>query len=169
MRVTVLLLVFAVAVAGLASEEPPPLDFSLEDQFGNTHRDEDCGGAVTILLGGDRKGSAYIDEWGPELHRILAGPLDQGTVCSVGFANLKGAPFFVKKKIIKSFPTDPEAWTILDWKGEIARRWGFEKGAANFYLFDRGGRLVFHDSLRDFEQERFDRIVEAVKTTVSDR
>lgn len=167
MRMTILLLVFALAATGMASEEPPLLDYSIEDQFGTTHRDEDCGGAVAILLGGDRKGSAYIDDWGPELHRAFASALDQGTLCSIGFAHLKGAPFFVKKKIIKSFPTDPEAWTILDWKGEIARKWGFEKGTANFYIFDRGGRLVFHDGLKDFEQVTFDRIVEAVQTEVS--
>ena len=167
MRALVLWMVLAAAAAGWASDERPKLDFAIEDQFGELHTDEDCGGAVVILLGGDRKGSAHIDDWAPDLHRALASELDEGEVCSVGFANLKGAPFFVKKKIVKSFPKDPEAWTRLDWKGAIARTWGFEKNAANLYVFDRGGDLVHHFGLRDFEQVQLDRIVEEVRLTVA--
>lgn len=163
-----LLVACVIGTTVWASETISVLDFALEDQFGTTHTDEDCGEAVTVLLGGDRKGSAYIDDWGPALHRALATELDEGTVCSVGFANLKGVPFFVRKKIIRSFPADPESWTILDWKGEIARKWGFEKNAANLYVFDREGRIVFHIGLRGFDQVQFDQSVEAVKMLMVD-
>lgn len=163
------LFVSLIAAVVWAAQATPKLDFALEDQFGATHTDEDCGGAVVVLLGGDRKGSAYIDDWGSALHRALASELDKGTVCSVGFAHLKGAPFFVKKKIVKSFPNNPEAWTLLDWKGEIAKKWGAEKDAANLYVFDRGGGLVFQISLRDFEQVQFDHIVEAIQTAMVGR
>lgn len=160
-------LIAAVAAIGVwAGEGTPKLDYALEDQFGTSHTDEDCGEAVVILLGGDRKGSAYIDEWGPAMHRVLKQELDEGTACSVGFAHLKGAPFFVKKKIISSFPREPDAWILLDWKGEISKKWGSEKDAANLYIFDRGGEIVYFVSLREFDQAAFESIVDVVEKTV---
>ena len=163
--VLVIAAVLTVSVS-LAADSPPKLNFTLEDQFGTLHTDEDCGAAVVLMLGGGRKGVTYIDEWGPRLHDALGSELDAGTVCSVGFAHLKGAPFFVKKKIIASFPKDPEAWTLLDWKGHIAKSWGAEKDAANLYLFDRGGRLVLHEALHDFDKKLLDRIIRATQSTV---
>lgn len=170
LSLVVLVLMVVLTTTGLwAAEGPPKLDYALDDQFGTTHADEDCGEAVVVLLGGDRKGSAYIDEWGPEMHRALEHELDEGTVCSVGFAHLKGAPFFVKKKIVASFPKEPDAWILLDWKGAISKKWGAEKDAANFYVFDRGGGLVFRVSLQDFDQTTFDEIVRVVRETAVER
>jgi hypothetical protein len=160
----------AFTTTGLyAADQPPRLDYALEDQFGTSHTDEDCGEAVVILLGGDRKGSAYVDEWGSPLHRALGPELDEGTACSVGFAHLKGAPFFVKGKIVASFPKDPDAWVLLDWKGAISKKWGAEKGAANLYVFEPGGELVHNVSLREFDQAAFDRIVEVVEKALAEQ
>jgi hypothetical protein len=47
--------------------------------------------------------------------------------------------------------------------GVIAKTWGAEKDAANLYLFDRRGRLIRHEALRDFDATRFDSIVEAAR------
>lgn len=163
--------VLAVAVAAIplwAGDATPVLDYTLEDQFGTTHTDEDCGDAVVVLLGGDRKGSTYIDQWGPSLHRALERQLDDKTVCSVGFAHLKGAPFFVKKKIIASFPKDPEAWTLLDWKGQISKKWGAEKDSVNLYVFDRAREFRHHVSLREFNEEDLERIVDIIEKVVAE-
>jgi len=163
------ILMAAIAAAGVwAAEGSPKLDYALEDQFGTSHTDEDCGEAVVILLGGDRKGSAHIDDWGPAMHRVLKKELDEGAVCSVGFAHLKGAPFFVKKKIIAGFPKEPDAWVLLDWKGEISKKWGAEKDAANLYVFNRGGELVYSVSLREFDRAVFVSIIDAAKKAVAD-
>lgn len=168
MRIAGTTLVVAVLTvqASWAGEQAPKLDFAIEDQFGTLHTDEDCGKNVILLLGGGRKGSTFIDDWGPPLHDALATELDAGTVCSVGFAHLKGVPFFVKKKIVASFPKDPDAWTLLDWKGQISRTWGAEKDAANLYLFNRDGRLVLREALHGFDGEQLDRIVNATQSTV---
>ncbi len=162
-------LLAALAATGLhAAEVPPRLEFSLADQFGETHTDEDCSGAVVVLLGGDRKGSAFIADWGPVLHQAYTREFEAGSVCSVGFAHLKGAPFFVKKKIVASFSKEPDEWTLLDWKGEIAKNWGAEKDAANLYVFDRGGDLVYSVSLRAFDQAVFDNIIDSVEKAVEE-
>lgn len=161
------LVVTVVATSLWAADRVPELDFALEDQFGTTHTDEDCGEAVVVLLGGDRKGSTFIPDWGSALHRAYIREFGEGKVCSVGFAHLKGAPFFVKKKIVASFPDDPEAWTLLDWKGQIAKNWGAEKDAANLYVFDQEGGLVYQVGLREFDQTTLERIVEVVKTEVA--
>jgi hypothetical protein len=152
--------------ASWAGQPPPKLDFAIEDQFGELHTDEDCGSAVVILLGGGRKGVTFISEWVPPLHEALAGELAAGEVCSVGFAHLKGVPFFVKKKVVNGFSKDPSEWTLLDWKGHIARSWGAEKDAANIYIFDRAGRLVFQESLQETNEQQFDRIVAATRSAV---
>ena len=150
----------------LTAESPPKLDFAIEDQFGTLHTDEDCGAAVVLLLGGGRKGVTYIDVWGSPLHDALEEELDAGTVCSVGFAHLKGVPFFIKKKVVDSFPKNPEAWTLLDWKGHIAKSWGAEKDAANLYLFDRKGRLILHEALHEYDEEVLERIIRTTQSTV---
>lgn len=172
MRSTGIGVVVAVMVAAAplwAGDAAPVLNYSLEDQFGTTHTHEDCGDAVVVLLGGDRKGSSYIDQWGPALYRALEQGLNDQTVCSVGFAHLKGAPFFVKKKIVASFPEDPDAWTLLDWKGEISKKWGAEKDSANLYVFDRDGDLVHHVSLRDFDEAVLESIVDVVEKAVAEK
>jgi hypothetical protein len=168
LRVVAMLMVLVAAAGRCAAEGAPELDYALDDQFATTHTEEDCGEAVVILLGGDRKGSTYIDEWGPSLHRALETELETRTVCSVGFAHLKGAPFFVKKKIVASFPKDPDSWILLDWKGVISKNWGAEKNAANLYVFDQGGELVNHVSLREFDQEVLDLILNVVQETVAE-
>ena len=168
-RVAALLMV-AVVTAGLrAADETPGLDYALSDQFGTTHTDEECGGAVVVLLGGDRKGSKYIAEWGPVLQQTYDREFAEGAVCSVGFAHLKGAPFFVKKKIVASFSKDPEAWTLLDWKGVISKNWGAEKDAANLYVFDRRGELVYSVSLRAFDQAVVESIIGVVEKAVAEQ
>jgi hypothetical protein len=156
------------AATAPAAEKTPPLDFALEDQFGVTHTDEDCDGRVVILLGGDRKGAEYIDDWGPQLHRAMGQWLDDGEVCSLGFAHLKGAPFFVRKKIVASFPKDPDSWTLLDWKGHIRKHWGGDKNAANLYLFDRDGGLVLQLPLHDSDAKQLDRIVDEIGSLIDE-
>lgn len=167
-RFMVVLVVAGAVSASWARGPLPPLDYAIEDQFGTLHTDEDCGPAVVMLLGGDRKGVAFIEEWGPPLHDALAIELDDGALCSVGFAHLKGVPFFVKKKVVDSFPKDLESWTLLDWKGHIAKTWGAEKDAANFYLFDRSGTLVRRVGLREFDRDLLDEIVEATRSVLDD-
>jgi hypothetical protein len=167
-RIVVLVLAAASVVPVAVAEQPPKLDYAIEDQFGDLHTDEDCGRTVTILLGGGRKGITYIDQWGPRLHEELSSELASGEVCSVGFAHLKGVPFFVKKKVVSSFPRDPEAWTMLDWKGEIARTWGAEKDAANLYVFDDDGELVLHEGLLDYDPERMTGIVRTIRSLLGE-
>jgi len=149
-----------------AADETPVLEYSIDDQFGTTHTEEECRGTVAIFLGGDRKGSAMIPEWGPLLHQALAVELEEGTVCSVGLAHLDGAPFFVKKKIVAGFPKDPDAWTLLDWKGHFLKTWGGEKRAANIYIFDRRGALVMQKSLHEFDDPVFEEIVGVVRSAL---
>lgn len=149
-----------------AADETPVLEYSIKDQFGTTHTEEECSGAVTIVLGGDRKGSEMIPEWAPPLRRALLHELEEGTVCSIGLAHLKGVPFFVKKRIVAGFPKTPDAWTLLDWKGHFLKTWGGEKQAANIYVFDRRGALLMQKSLHDFDSPVLDEIVGTVRSAL---
>lgn len=157
---------FLTVSVSLAAESPPKLDFAIKDQFGTLHTGQDCGTAVVLMLGGGRKGITYIDVWGSPLHAALEEELDAGAVCSLGFAHLKGVPFFIKKKVVDSFSKNPEEWTLLDWKGHIAKSWGAEKDAANLYLFDRNGRLILHEALYEYDEELLDRIIRTTLSTV---
>ena len=149
-----------------AADETPILEYSIEDQFGMTHTEEECRGAVAIFLGGDRTGSVMIPEWSPPLRSALASELEEKTVCSIGLAHLKGAPFFVKKKIVAGFPKEPDAWTLLDWKGHFLNTWGGEKSAANIYVFDKRGALVMQKSLQEFDSPVLDEIVGVVRSAL---
>jgi hypothetical protein len=164
--VAIVLIAVLAAAAARADDGPPPLRYAIEDQFGVTHTEAECRGAVTVLLGGDRKGSEYIDDWSSALQRAMRAELEKGSVCTVGFAHLKGAPFFVRKKIVDSFPKDEGAWTLLDWKGHMVKTWGGEKKAANLYIFDGNGRFVVHEALRGFDKGQFDGIERTIRETV---
>ena len=44
--------VLVLAAVAWASDQPPKLAYSIEDQFKVTHTHQECAGAVTLLLGG---------------------------------------------------------------------------------------------------------------------
>lgn len=60
--VRLLLPVLLLCVAGQAAE-PFLMGFELDDQFEDTHRDDDWRGGVVLLIGSDQEGSRFDAIW----------------------------------------------------------------------------------------------------------
>jgi hypothetical protein len=102
--------------------------FSLDDQFGRTHRQADVfgDGPVVILAGAQRKAPDAMQVW----ERALCARVPEGTRI-VGLSNLKRLPFFVPKGLVtKGLAAQlPNTPVLCDWKGRVYSDLGFPAGA----------------------------------------
>jgi len=156
----------ALAVAFAASVCPAQqitlLEFELEDQFGETHTTADVRGNALLVVGSDKHGSRYQRYWIDRLRAAL-GDRDAGEVIEiVELADLRGVPFFVKGSVRKKFPKDRRSWVLMDWKGEFAKAYRFEKRRCNILLFDGSGKLVLHVGVQGADAEMLDEIGAAI-------
>jgi hypothetical protein len=92
------------------------------------------GNGPRVIVYADRKGRRQTDSWKP----VLAG----GACLVIEAANLDAVPFLVRPFVRNAF--DDASPVVLDWKGEIAERLGFEPDSANLYLIGRNGELLAH-------------------------
>jgi len=160
----------ALAATPAPRRAPAPslIEFELRDQFEAVHRRRDYDGRIVILIGSDKKGSEYGRIWSPALRDSLKGSpeFDGVTVMDVG--DMRGIPFFVKGLIKRKLPRDQETRILLDWKGKMARAYGFMKKACNILIFDRCGKLVFRSFVRDLEPERMTGVLVNVRRLLGD-
>ena len=102
--------------------------FTLDDQFGHTHRRGDVfgDGPVVILAGAQRKAPDAMQAW----EHALRGRVPQGTRI-VGLSDLKRLPFFVPKGMVTKGLAEqlPNVPILCDWKGRVYSDLGFPAGA----------------------------------------
>ena len=116
--------------------------FTLDDQFGRTHRQADVfgDGPVVILAGAQRKAPDAMQVW----ERALRTRVPDGTRI-VGLSNLKGLPFFVPKGVVtKGLAKQLRNVPILcDWKGRVYSNLGFPAGVViSIGVFDHAGQRL---------------------------
>ncbi len=149
-----------VAVAATA-QDPSLVDFVLADQFGREHTPADYPGVV-VLVGSGKKGSSYNGPWIKALRDRLD-PRGE-PVHVVGYADLRGVPFFVKGLVRKRFPKDQNYPVLLDWKGLLAKAYGHEPKVSNIAIFGTDRRRRFQTTVTELDPERLDAIVELVES-----
>jgi hypothetical protein len=142
----VFLLVFLVAASLHHAQGRPVLDFELEDQFREVHRSSDFVGRVAILIGSDRHGVPYNDAWGEAIGTRIADHPNFHLVTFLAYADLRAVPFFLKGSVRGKFPQQRDAWVLLDWKGTIAKTYGFTPKASNVLVVAPDGAFVHHVS-----------------------
>ncbi len=142
------------------------MSFEMEDQFGQIHTDEEYRGQVMVVTASDRGGSKGTVEWGRAMIQALDPTLNLLSVRYVAVANLKSVPSVARKKVRKKFPQDELQWTLLDWKGQWAKTYGFESKATNILVFDASGALLFHAHGQQPDARQAQGIADAIKTAV---
>lgn len=159
-----LLLTILGFAAGSAThaEELQLLDFELEDQFGTVHRRSDVQGTIVLLNGSDKGGVQFNGVWGRAIQEALGDHPAYDQISQLAYANLRGVPFFLKKLIRGKFPQEPERWTLMDWKGVIARAYEFAPKSTNLLLFAPDGSLVLHASGRELDEQTLDEVITAL-------
>ena len=127
---------------------------TLTDQYEKGWQLSDLHGAVVILIDGDLQGSQFNSAWG---RAVRARYQDRNLVHVVFAAHLTAAPAllhgFVRGKFLSKDPAHPASPILLDWKGVIARRFGFRDNVANIYVIDRDGTLRYSTAGRATQGE----------------
>ena len=137
--------------------------FEVEDQFENDHTHRELLGTISVLVWADRKASEWSGDWGEMLSEALQGQIAAGDVQVRGWAHTRGAPFFIKGRIRKNFPKDPEHWSFLDWGGDFESEYETEEDHVNVFVFDREGCLVARESGQEIDPQVLARIVRAAQ------
>jgi len=117
------------------------ISFKIKDQFDHLHTDARYRGSVILVTWADRKGSDYMENWGPVLDDSLAAEIQGFRVRHVDVAHVKGVPFFLKGKIKGYFSKDPEEWVLMDWDGEFDKAYDCTEDHSNVFVFARDGKL----------------------------
>jgi hypothetical protein len=102
--------------------------FTLDDQFGRTHRQADVfgDGPVVVLAGAQRQAPDAMRAW----ERALRARVPEDTRI-IGLSNLKRLPFFVPKGMVTKGLAEqlPNVPVLCDWKGRVYTELGFPAGA----------------------------------------
>jgi hypothetical protein len=160
-------LTILVALAALASSQPPPavwageselIEFEIEDQFDVLHTDEEHVGAILVVVGSDKGGSEYNASWGQAIRDSVSGTAGADAIHFLRVADVRGVPFFLKGTVKGMFPEEREEWVLLDWKGTLAKAYEFEKDQSNVLVFDRDGRLAAQTHGTSLEAEKLTHI-----------
>ena len=115
-----------------------------------------------MLIGADREGSAHSGAWSRALREGLGALAEDVSV--IGLADLSGVPFFMKAVVRKRFSERPDEWSLLDWEGELSRRYAFAEKSCNVLVFDRSGMLSGRANGGVPVQESVERLVTLVES-----
>lgn len=144
---SLLLLLCVSTLKGAVDVGAQAPDFQLTDQFDKDFHLAAFTGQVVLLVCGDRVGSDYMGNWRKAVREKYKDqkelPLKMQSI-----ANLSGIPGFmhgfVKSRFVEgSMKVNPPTSVLLDWRGDVARLYGFEEKLANVYLIDRAGVVRF--------------------------
>jgi len=143
------------------AESPPPLAFTLKDQFDREYTEACCADRTALLLIADRKGSAFVGKWsaaiGSELKTVAHPPVQW-----VGVATLSGVPSFMRGMVKKMSGSDRAHWTLMDWQGVLAKAYALPAGHTSILVFAPDRRLVLRISGREVDPSVVSSVVAAV-------
>jgi len=139
------------------------IDFSLADQFGRVHARDDYRGEVVVMVGSDRSGNRYVPAWLEAVRDGVAGEPGWERIRTLGVADVRGVPGFLRPVIAAAIPRTPTAGVLLDWDGLFARAYDFVPGECNVLVADRDGRVVFRTSGREVERVRAGLLVQHLR------
>jgi peroxiredoxin len=123
--------------AASAARNTKAMDFELRDQFGKTLRYSFPKERVSVLTFGDRKGSTQIEGWVRPIYDRY-----QNRVDLHGVAVLTSVPSLFHGFARRQFRKQVKYPVLLDFKGDVARGYGYEKDKANVLVIDRDGRIA---------------------------
>ena len=168
---TALILLFAEATVAEQDPETTLIPFEINDQFDRPHTEKDFQDRSVLVLCGDRKGSQFQGQWMSALRDSLRSFGFSDSIALVEAADLRGVPFFVKGSVKRKFPKQDAAWVLLDWKGQLAKSYGFQKDKCNIVLFDHSGMLTYKTAVEELSmpvlEEILDHVAAAARTTAS--
>lgn len=164
--VSIALFGMLVAVADEKSETAPPKvgdtapDWTLQDAEEKEHSLKKLRGKVVFLIMGNRKIREEDDKWAEAFQKAY-GENEQVVAYIIG--DLRSVPGFIPKRFIRSQlkKNPPAVKFLLDWKGEVHKRYQTEKKKPTLYLISQEGIIVFHRK-SDFKAEAHAELKETI-------
>ena len=155
-----------VAVAAEKSETAPPKvgdtapDWTLQDAEEKEHNLKKLRGKVVFLIMGNRKIREEDDKWAEAFQKAY-GENEQVVAYIIG--DLQSVPGFIPKRFIRSQlkKNPPAVKFLLDWKGEVHKRYQTEEKKPTLYLISQEGTIVFHRK-SDFKAETYAELKKAI-------
>ena len=128
--------------------EPPKVgdtapDFTLQDAEEKEHSLKKLRRKIVFLIMGNRKIRKEDDKWA-EMFQKEYRENTQVTAYIIG--DLRSVPGFIPKGFIRGQlkKNPPPVGFLLDWKGEVHKRYQTEKEKPTLYLISQKGTIVFH-------------------------
>ncbi len=166
--------VAAMAALVLLVPAPAPaqqsilVPFEIKDQFDRVHRHSDYAEQILIVIGSDRNGSEFHDDWESALRDSLAADSSDAGVAFLSVAEVRGVPFFLKGSVKVKFSREEDEWILLDWKGLLAETYGFEANSANILVFAADGTLALHVHGRELDLSKLSVLLATLRQTRAD-
>lgn len=142
-----ILLVAVAALSANASKVSAPIEFALSDQDGIKHVVDYPRDKVSVFVVADQKGSSQIAGWITPLYERY-----ERQVEITGIAALPGIPPMFHGLFRREFKKRLEYPVMLDWNGDVARSFGYQKERAQLFVISRDGRVAFSQTGAATEQ-----------------
>ena len=97
----------------MTADAPRLAAYGLADQFGQEHTRDDVRGHTALYVVAEPRGAAALEQWTTALHAAAAGALPALAIIPV--VRIPGVPRLVRGAVRRLLPSDPGAWTLLDW------------------------------------------------------
>ena len=128
--------------------EPPKVgdtapDFTLQDAEGKEHSLKKLRRKIVFLIMGNRKIRKEDDKWAEMFQKEYR---ENTQVIAYIIGDLRSVPGFIPKGFIRGQlkKNPPPVGFLLDWKGEVHKRYQTEKEKPTLYLISQKGTIVFH-------------------------
>jgi hypothetical protein len=132
--------------------------FALEGSSGATRTLWSYAGRVLLLMYEDRDSQGLNAALKAEVRRRMAVERLFGQLAVVPVADLRRYDYWPARKIVRRAVAEQAralgAETLLDWKGDVLRRYGFRSPGSNVALIGHDGRLLYHDTSPLVAEER---------------
>lgn len=112
------------------------MQFVLQDQYGAQHAYHFPLARVGILLIADYDGSPDLEAWIRPLYARY-----QQRVRLEGVAELSAVPGFMRGMVRAFFRKNVAYPVLLDWSGEVAQGYAYEKGEVNVFVLEHDGTI----------------------------
>ena len=118
-------------------------DFRLQDPEEQEHSLKKLQGEVVFLILGNRKIRKEDDKWAEAFQKDYG---ENARISAYIVADMRSVPGFIPKGFIRGQlkKNPPPVKFLLDWKGEVHKRYQAEKEKPNLYLISHKGTIVFH-------------------------
>ncbi|MYK17007.1 redoxin domain-containing protein [Candidatus Poribacteria bacterium] len=140
-------------------------DFVLQDIEKKEHGLKKLQGKIVFLMMGNRKIREESNKWAEAFQNDYR---ENAQVTAYLIADMRSVPRFIPKSFIRGQleKDPPPVKLLLDWKGEVHKRYRTEEEKPTLYLISQEGTIVFYEKA-DFKPEIFNELKKEIDTLLT--